>query len=315
MKTARMEAPALDDTGRAGLPENPASQAQQENPQTTTVNMKAEAQPVVLITGASSGIGKICAEHLHARGYRVYGTSRRAAAAATTASDSFQLIAMDVTSGDSVERAIQLILSREGRLDVVCNNAGDGVAGSVEDTSIEEARQQFDTNFFGVLHVCRAALPIMRRQGAGLIVNVSSLGGLVGLPFQGLYSASKFAVEGMTEVMRMEVRPFGVRVALIEPGDFRTGFTAQRRKALAAQQNGVYSERFGKALATMERDESGGADPLAVAQLLERIITSKSPRPRYKVGGFFQKLATGFLRKVLPQKLYEYLLMASYGIT
>ena len=221
---------------------------------------------------------------------------------------------MDVTSDNSVEHAMQLILSREGRLDVVFNNAGDGIAGSVEDTSIEEAKQQLDTNFFGVLRVCRAALPIMRRQGGGLIVNVSSLGGLVGLPFQGLYSASKFAVEGMTEVMRMEVRPFGVRVALIEPGDFRTGFTAQRRKALAAQQDGVYSKRFGKALATMERDESGGADPLMVARLLERIITSKSPRPRYKVGGFFQKLATGFLRKVLPQKLYEYLLMTSYGI-
>ncbi len=278
--------------------------------------MQAKTKPVVLITGASSGIGKVCAEHLHARGYRVYGTSRRAAMELQQpSSDSFQLIAMDVTSEDSVAaRAMQLILSREGRLDVVFNNAGDGIAGSVEDTSVEEARQQLDTNFFGMLRVCRAALPIMRRQGAGLIVNVSSLGGLVGLPFQGLYSASKFAVEGMTEVLRMEVRPFGVRVALIEPGDFRTGFTAQRRKVLAAQRNGTYSERFSKALATMERDESGGADPLAVAQLLERLINTKSPRPRYKVGGFVQKLATGLLRKMLPQKLYEYLLMASYGI-
>jgi NAD(P)-dependent dehydrogenase (short-subunit alcohol dehydrogenase family) len=184
----------------------------------------------------------------------------------------------------------------------------------VEDTSIEEARQQLDTNFFGVLRVCRAALPILRRQGAGLIVNVSSLGGLVGLPFQGLYSASKFAVEGMTEVLRMEVRPFGVRVALIEPGDFRTGFTAQRRKVLAAQRDSAYAERFGKALAVMERDETHGADPLAVARLLERIINTRSPRPRYKVGGFLQTLSVGLLRKILPQKVFEYLLMASYGI-
>ena len=276
--------------------------------------MRATGKPVVLITGASSGIGKTCAEHLHARGYRVYGTSRRAAAAATPPPGSFQLIAMDVTSEDSVALAIQLILSREGRLDVVFNNAGDGIAGSVEDTTIEEARQQLDTNFFGTLRVCRAALPLMRRQGAGLILNVSSLGGLVGLPFQGLYSASKFAVEGMTEVLRMEVRPFGVRVALIEPGDFRTGFTAQRRKVRAAQGNGAYAERFGKALATMERDETGGADPLAVARLLERLINTRSPRPRYKVGGFLQKLSAGLLRKVLPQKLFEYLLMSSYGI-
>ena len=270
--------------------------------------------PVVLITGASSGIGKICAEHLHTRGYRVYGTSRRAAQAPSPPADSFQLIAMDVTSEDSVAQALQSILSREGRLDVVFNNAGDGIAGSVEDTSIEEARQQLDTNFFGVLRVCRAALPILRRQGAGLIVNVSSLGGLVGLPFQGLYSASKFAVEGMSEVLRMEVRPFGVRVALIEPGDFRTGFTAQRRKVLAAQHDSAYTERFGKALAVMERDETHGADPLAVARLLERIINTRSPRPRYKVGGFFQTLSVGLLRKILPQKVFECLLMASYGI-
>lgn len=276
--------------------------------------MQANSKPVVLITGASSGIGKTCAEHLHARGYRVYGTSRRAAAAATPSSGSFQLIAMDVTSENSVAQAIQSIVSREGRLDVVFNNAGDGIAGSVEDTSIEEAQQQLDTNFFGTLRVCRAALPVMRRQGAGLILNVSSLGGLVGLPFQGLYSASKFAVEGMTEVLRMEVRPFGVRVALIEPGDFRTGFTAQRRKVLGSRSNSAYAERFGKALATMERDETGGADPLAVARLLERLINTRSPRPRYKVGGFMQKLSVGPLRKIMPQKLFEYLLMSSYGI-
>lgn len=268
--------------------------------------------PVVLITGASSGIGRVCAEHLHARGYRVYGTSRRAPQ--TIAAGTVRMLAMDVTSEESVQRALQQLLAREGRLDVVLNNAGDGIAGAVEDTSIEEARQQLDTNFFGVLRVCRAVLPLMRRQGGGLIVNVSSLGGLIALPFQGLYSASKFAVEGMTEALRMEVRPFGVRVALIEPGDFRTGFTAQRRKVLAAQHGGAYAERFGKALATMERDESGGADPRAVALLLERIIRSRSPRPRYKVGGLFQKLSAGLLRKILPQKLFEYLLMASYGI-
>jgi NAD(P)-dependent dehydrogenase (short-subunit alcohol dehydrogenase family) len=309
-----MESPALDESARAGSPESPVTIGQPKAAAMRTDLMQAKSKPVVLITGASSGIGKTCAEQLHARGYRVYGTSRRAAAAATPSSGSFRLIAMDVTSEGSVTQAIQSIVSREGRLDVVFNNAGDGIAGSVEDTSIEEAQQQLDTNFFGTLRVCRAALPVMRRQGAGLILNVSSLGGLVGLPFQGLYSASKFAVEGMTEVLRMEVRPFGVRVALIEPGDFRTGFTAQRRKVLGSQGDSAYAERFGKALATMERDETGGADPLAVARLLERLINTRSPRPRYKVGGFVQKLSAGPLRKILPQKLFEYLLMSSYGI-
>jgi NAD(P)-dependent dehydrogenase (short-subunit alcohol dehydrogenase family) len=283
----------------------------------TTRQIQQAAQvtrgPVVLITGASSGLGRSCAERLHARGCRVYGTSRRAPENGDSAAG-YALIGMDVTSEESVRRAIELILAREGRLDVVLNNAGDGIAGAIEDTSIEEARQQLDTNFFGVLRVCRAVLPAMRRRGAGLIVNVSSLGGLIGLPFQGLYSASKFAVEGMTEVLRMEVKPFGVRVVLVEPGDFRTGFTAQRRRVRAAGPESPYAGRFGKALAVMERDEQGGADPLGVARLVERIIAMRAPRPRYKVGSFFQTLSAGLLRKILPQKLFEALLMMSYDI-
>jgi len=273
----------------------------------------AAGAPVVLITGASSGIGRCCAEYLHRRGFRVYGTSRRAPESGD-AGAGYRMIGMDVTSDESVRRGIELVLAREGRIDVVLNNAGDGIAGAVEDTSIEEAKQQLETNFFGALRVCRAALPSMRRRGSGLIVNVSSLGGLVGLPFQGLYSASKFALEGMTEALRMELRPHGVRVVLIEPGDFRTGFTAQRRKVRAAQGDSAYAEHFARALAKMEQDEAGGADPLQVARLLERLITARSPRPRYKVGGWAQTFTIG-LRKVLPQKLVEYLLMASYDIS
>ncbi len=271
------------------------------------------AQAVVLITGASSGIGKTCAEYLHGLGHRVYGTSRRAEATAAQQASGFQLIGMDVCAEDSVAQAVQLILQREGRIDVVLNNAGDGIAGAVEDTSVAEAQRQLDTNLFGALRVCRAVLPAMRRQGAGLIVNVSSFGGLVALPFQGLYSASKFALEGMTEALRMELRPFGVRVALIEPGDFRTGFTAQRRKTVAAE-HGAYAQHFGKALMAMERDEARGADPLLVARLLQRIIASPAPRLRYTVGNWFQKLSVDLLRHLLPQRLFEYLLMASYGI-
>jgi NAD(P)-dependent dehydrogenase (short-subunit alcohol dehydrogenase family) len=268
--------------------------------------------PVVLITGASSGLGQRCAEHLHARGCRVYGTSRRAPEGGESGAG-YTLLGMDVTSEESVCRAVEQVLAREGRIDVLLNNAGDGIAGAVEDTSIEEARQQFDTNFFGVLRACRAVLPAMRGRGDGLIINVSSLGGLVGLPFQGLYSASKFALEGMSEVLRMEVKPFGVRVVLVEPGDFRTGFTAQRRRVQAAA-GSPYAARFGKALAVMERDERSGADAMQVARLVERLIALRAPAPRYKVGGFFQTLSAGLLRKVLPQKLFEYLLMLSYGI-
>jgi NAD(P)-dependent dehydrogenase (short-subunit alcohol dehydrogenase family) len=277
-------------------------------PRAVPASAAASAAPVVLITGASSGLGRSCAEHLQSRGYRVYGSSRRASLDAP-----FAFVQMDVTSEDSVAQAVRQVIERAGRIDVVVNNAGDGIAGAVEDTSIAEAQQQLDTNFFGALRVCRAVLPAMRTQGSGLIVNVSSLGGLVALPFQGLYSASKFALEGMTEALRMEVKPHGVRVVLVEPGDFRTGFTAQRRKAQAAEQS-VYAEHFKRALATMERDEHGGSDPAAVARLVERLINKPSPRLRYKVGSAWQKFAIGTLRVVLPQKLFEYLLAMSYGV-
>jgi NAD(P)-dependent dehydrogenase (short-subunit alcohol dehydrogenase family) len=269
---------------------------------------------VVLITGASSGLGRACADYLAGRGHRVYGTSRRAAAVPEPQPGGWQLLAMDVTSEVSVAQALRTVLEREGRIDVVCNNAGDGVAGAVEDTSLEEAQRQLDTNFFGVLRVCRAVLPAMRARGAGLIVNVSSLGGLVALPFQGLYSASKFAVEGMSEALRMEVKPHGVRVVLLEPGDFRTGFTAQRRMAAAAGDSSVYAARFGKALAAMERDERGGCEPLLAARLLERIIQARAPKARYQVGAFAQRFSVLFLRRIMPQRLFEYLLMMSYNI-
>lgn len=276
--------------------------------------MNSSPQRVVLITGASSGIGKTCADYLQGRGYRVYGTSRRATALGDEPVAGLRMIAMDVTSEASVQQAVDLVLAREGRIDVVVNNAGYGIAGSVEDTSIEEAQAQLDTNFFGTLRVCRAVLPILRRQGAGTLVNVSSIGGLISIPYQGLYSASKFAVEGMTESLRAELRPFGVQVVLIEPGDFRTGFTADRRIAAAAQQGSPYRIPFRAALSVMERDEQNGATPDAIARLLERIINTRSPRLRYLVGPAAQKFSVTVLKKLLPQTWFEAMIAGYYRI-
>jgi NAD(P)-dependent dehydrogenase (short-subunit alcohol dehydrogenase family) len=264
---------------------------------------------VIVITGASSGIGKACAEFLHTQGYRVYGTSRRAPRAVVQASVSddkplFELIPLDVTSDESVERAIGVVAAREGRIDAVLNNAGFGVAGAVESTSLDEAREQFETNFFGTLRVCRAVLPIMRQQGTGHILNVSSIAGQIGIPFQAFYSASKFAVEGFTEALRIEVAPLGIRVALVEPGDFRTGFTASRRMARDAAPP-AYSARQAKALGVMEHDETHGATPEAVGRLVHRIITSRSPRVRYAVGPASEKLALA-LRRFAPSRLFEW---------
>ncbi len=270
---------------------------------------------VVVITGASSGFGQACAEHLAGLGHRVYGTSRSAtfpkADAPPTAGP--LLIPMDVRDDASVRAALDFVLEREGRLDVVVNNAGVGLAGSVEDSTPEEARDLFETNLFGVHRVCRAVLPTLRKQGSGLIVNVSSLGGLLTIPFQGFYSASKFALESMSEALRMEVKPFGIRVILLEPGDFKTGFTENRIFAASASDGSLYAERCNRAIAVMENDEQNGADPIELARLLARLMEQSSPRLRHPIGMWFQKALVG-ARRVLPDGLLEKGIMGYYKL-
>ncbi|MBN1427525.1 MAG: SDR family NAD(P)-dependent oxidoreductase [Anaerolineae bacterium] len=266
--------------------------------------------PAVLITGASSGIGRACANYLHQRGYCVYGTSRNPASYPGTP---FELIAMDVTDESSVQQAVATIMESAGSIDVVVNNAGSGIVGAIEETSIEEAQSQMETNFFGVLRVCRAVLPIMRQQQSGLIINVSSIGGVVGIPFQGLYSASKFAIEGLTEALRMEVRPFGIRVAMIEPGDFRTGFTANRRPTHESTQSTVYTERCAKALAVMEADEQNGLPPEKVARLIERIIRARNPRLRWVAGPFFEQMLP-LIKRFAPSSVVEWGIRKYYQV-
>ncbi len=281
--------------------------------------MDGKTPRIVLITGASSGIGKACALHLYKKGCRVYGTSRTAQDLPMTSvreedrSPTFELIPMDVNSGESIERAVEFVVNREDRLDVLVNCAGYGLAGAAEDTREEEARDQVETNFFGVFRLCRSVLPIMRQQRAGYVVNVSSIGGLIGIPFQSLYSASKFAVEGFTEALRAEVHQFGIQVVLIEPGDFHTGFTAHRRKAIAAEENPVYRELFARALGVMEADEMNGSTPGKIGPLLERIITTRSPRARYRIGPASERLAVE-LKKVMPSRLFEWAIMKYYQL-
>lgn len=271
-------------------------------------------ETVVLITGASSGIGKACVEHLARHGYRVFGTSRRAPfPPAPPLPGQPVMLQMDVTRDDSVHQAVDFIVRETGWLDVVVNNAGFGIAGAVEDTSIDEAKSQLETNFFGVLRVCRAALPVMRAQGEGLIVNISSLGGLIPLPFQALYSASKFAVEGLTEALRLEVRPFGIHVTLIEPGDMHTGFTDQRVRVAAWGPGSAYAPYAERVLQIAETDERNGGTPEMVAALLERILRSPNPAPRYQVGPAFQRMAAA-LKGILPDRLFEWALAKYYCI-
>jgi NAD(P)-dependent dehydrogenase (short-subunit alcohol dehydrogenase family) len=220
---------------------------------------------------------------------------------------------MDVTDTVSVKTGIEAILQTAGRLDVVVCNAGYGLAGAVEDSSVGEAKRQFETNFFGAWRVCRAVLPILRRQGGGTIVLMGSLAGLMGVPFQAAYSASKFALEGMAEALRMEVRPWGIRVVLIEPGDFCTGFTRNRVRARAAGHGSPYAAAFQRALAVMEADERNGPGPDEVAHLLARIIAHPSPRLRYTAGRRLQRSGALF-KRILPGRLFEWIIMTTYGL-
>jgi NAD(P)-dependent dehydrogenase (short-subunit alcohol dehydrogenase family) len=265
---------------------------------------------VVLITGASSGIGKACARHLARRGYRVFGTSRRPQPGAD---ERFEMIPMDVTDDDSVRKGVATVLARSGRLDVVVNNAGFGFGGAVEDTSVDESREIFETNFFGMLRVCRAVLPHLREQRSGTIVNISSLSGLIAQPFQGMYSATKFAMEGVSEAMRVEVRPFGIHVVLIEPGDTRTAFTANRRRTEASQAASAYADNMQRAMAVVERDEQTGVSAEAVARLLERILRKRSPRLRYPVASASQRFAA-VAKKLMPGGLFERALARYYRV-
>jgi NAD(P)-dependent dehydrogenase (short-subunit alcohol dehydrogenase family) len=272
---------------------------------------------VVLITGASAGLGAAAAAHLAHLGHRVYGTSRRAEFPATETSAERtpypRLIPMDVRDEASVQRAVEHVTKCEDGIDVVVNNAGVGLAGAIEDTSVDEANALFDTNLFGVLRVCRAVLPGLRARRRGLIVNVSSLGGLVTIPFQGFYSASKYALESMSDALRMELAPFGVRVVLIEPGDFHTEFTDHRTFAAEAGPDSAYHERCRRAVAVMERDEREGAEPRAFAERLASIIDDASPRPRHPVGALGQRIAVA-ARGVVPTSLLDRALRALYKV-
>ncbi len=266
---------------------------------------------VVLITGASMGIGRHCAARLAARGDHVYGTSREPAS--VEAVDGVNLVRLGVASDESVRGCIDTVLEREGCIDVLVNNAGFGYGGAVEETSVDEARHIFEINTLGILRMCQAVLPAMRQQGQGHIVNISSLGGLMAMPFQGLYNASKFALEGLSEALRMEVRPFGIHVTLVEPGDVSTQFTRNRLMTTASRQSPVYRQQQTKTMAIVEQDEAGGISPARVAELVEKVISRRAPRRRYVAAHRLQRLAA-WLDGVLPQAMMEYLIMDHYDM-
>ena len=267
--------------------------------------MNVNTNKIIFITGASSGIGRSAAEYLSTKGFTVYGTSRNPSKDKNTSL--YKMIKMDVCDINSVKSAIDSILEKEGRIDVLVNNAGYGVGAAVEDTSPKMAEEQVDTNFFGLYRVQHFVLEQMKKQDSGLIINMSSIGGVIGLPYQGLYSASKFAVEGMTEALYKELYTRNIRVCMIEPGDFKTGFTANRENVESD------NEILKKSRGIIEHDEQSGQPPIKIAKLIEKIIGKKRPKLRYPIGAFDQKLSIK-LKKILPGGLFDKIIMSYYKV-
>jgi NAD(P)-dependent dehydrogenase (short-subunit alcohol dehydrogenase family) len=256
-------------------------------------------QRVVLITGASSGVGQSAARLLSQRGYTVLGTSRNAASAESI--PGVEMLSLDVRADDSVQACVEAVHRRCGHLDVLINNAGYELAGALEELSPEEAAAQFETNFFGVVRMVNAILPSMRQQQRGHIINVGSLSGLSAIPFLGIYSASKFALEGYTEALRHEVKPFNIHVSLTEAGFLKTPMMNHRQAA--GNRVPEYDRWRQRALGAIRAYEEKGPGPEAVAEMLLEIISSSNPRLRYLIGQQAKTVAR--LRRFLPARMYE----------
>ncbi|HXC18737.1 MAG TPA: SDR family oxidoreductase [Acidimicrobiales bacterium] len=262
---------------------------------------------VIVITGASAGIGRECAAHLANSGWTVIGGSRRG-----TSNGSWRGVQLDVDRDDSVEHVFEVVDAEYGRLNAVLACAGWGLAGAAENTTLEDARAQFETNFWGVVRVVRAALPRLREQGGGRIIVMSSIGGILGIPYQAFYSASKFALEGFVESLAYEVAPFNIQVTLVEPGNFKTDFTAERRKVEVVGAD-PYRVACDKAIAVMESDETNGADPADVARVVEKILRAKNPPRRVSVGKLDERLGI-ISKRLLPFRLFEKAAKGSLGV-
>lgn len=264
---------------------------------------------VVLITGASSGIGKAIGEFLHQKGFVVYGTSRNPEKVANAV---FPLIALEVRNQDSIQAAVAKVISISGRLDILINNAGVGITGPLEEIPLAEIKSNFDTNFFGPIAVMQAVLPQMRAQQSGLIINISSIAGYMGLPYRSIYSASKGALSIVTEALRMEVKSFGIQITDVAPGDFATNIAAGRYHAPVVKDS-AYEKPYGVTLKMMDEHVVSGSNPTEMAQAIYAIIQNSNPKVHYRVGLFLQKFSI-VLKKILPDTVYERMLMKHYQL-
>jgi short-subunit dehydrogenase len=264
---------------------------------------------VVLVTGASAGIGKETASYLAGKGYTVYGAARRIDKMNDLLPLGIRTISMDVTNEDSTEAGVKQIIAAEGRIDVLINNAGFGSYGAVEDVSINDAKYQLDVNVFGAARLIKRVLPHMRNQRGGKIVNISSIGGKIATPFGGWYHASKFALEGLSDSLRNEVKQFGIDVIVIEPGGIKSEWSDiafNNLKKTSGQS--AYKDMAGNFEAAFEKTESKNPDPVIIARLIQKAIEARKPKTRYAAG--FMARPSLFMRKILSDRLFDRLMMS-----
>ena len=272
------------------------------------------SKPVALVTGGSSGIGEATARAFLAKGFTVYAVARRVERMSALGSEGVHVFAMDVTDDASMVAGIARIITEQGRIDVLVNNAGYGSYGAVEDVPIDEARRQFEVNVFGLARLVQLVTPHMRAQRSGRIINISSIGGKFYEPFGAWYHATKFAVEGFSDSLRMELRPFGIQVVLIEPGPIRTEWNEIARDSLLERSgDGAYAEWARKAHGVMERfdEPSRASSPEEVADKIVKAALAKRPAARYPVGRGARVITTS--RDLLPDRVFDEVVSRAYG--
>lgn len=269
------------------------------------MSQKNESKKVVVITGASSGIGLTTAKYFAKNDFVVYGLARR-----KFEEENIISISCDVTDKLQVKNAIDTIFKKEKQIDVLINNAGFGISGSIENQNLEEIEKIFKVNFIGAVNVTQEVLPIMREQGFGKILNTSSVAGIFPIPFQSFYSATKASLDIWAKALRMEVKPYNIKICNLLVGDTKTGFTAVREKN-QADKGTVYEEIVERSISKMERDEQKGKDPITVAKLMFKMANKKNV-PATKTVGFGYKTLV-FLEKILPQSLMLWIVSKLYS--
>ncbi len=272
-------------------------------------------QKVALVTGASSGIGQATALSLHEAGFLVYGVARRTDRMQTLRDSGIKTLAMDVTDEDSTSFGVKQILAEVDRIDVLVNNAGYGSYGAVEDVPLEEARRQFEVNLFGAARLIQLVLPTMRARGTGTIINISSMGGKIYTPFGAWYHGTKFALEAVSDCLRIETKPFGIDVVVIEPGGIRTewsGIAADHLRETSGQ--GPYADQAGAVADAFSSEAMAkrSSPPEVIAKTVTKAATARQPKTRYAVGSGAKPLI--FLRRWLPDRAYDAFIRRVSGI-